>query len=141
MSILLQRKFVKLLQNYYEDKGCTPTRQELLNWVLLRKRTRLNYLFVPKDKMNRKFDDALGDCIEGTYTYIGYADDARTKLKVTLEGRDFICVGGYFQEVFKRRDKLTMFLFGVLSGGLGSATIWIFNFLRSSYSSFIIPYS
>ena len=123
----LQRKLVKLLQDYYEDSGWTPTREEFLNRVTSRKRTRLNYLFVKKEKFQRKFDDALGDSIEGPFRYIGYADpDTRTKLKVTLEGRDFIGFGGLFQEFFKRRDKLAMFLFGGGIGFMVPATLWFF---------------
>ena len=124
----LQRKLVKFLQGYYENSGWTPTREEFLNRIISRKRTRLNYLFVNKEKLKRRFDDILGDCIEGPFKYIGYNDpDTRTKLKVTLEGRDFIGFGGLFQEFFKRRDKLAMFLFG---GGIGliiSAVVWIFT--------------
>ncbi len=126
----LQRKLVKLLQDYYEDSGLTPTREEFLNRVLLRRGIILNYVFVKKDKLERKFDDALGDSIEGPLKYIGYADpDKRTKLKVTLEGRDFIGFGGLFQEFFKRRDKLAMFLFGSGAGIVGTIVIWIFTAL------------
>jgi hypothetical protein len=86
---------------------------------MLRKAMRINY-FCKKETFRRKIEDALGDCIEGPFKYIGYSDpEKRAELKVTLEGRDFIGFGGLFQEFFKRRDKLAMFLFG---GGMGFIT-------------------
>ena len=130
-SFRLQHKFVKLLQHYYEKEGWTPTREEFLQRVLRTPRFRWNYIFTKRETLQRMFDDSLGDCVEGVYQYISYTDAERSKLKVTLEGRDFIAFGGWFQELFKRRDKLAMFLFGGGAGVVGMVVLWIASMILS----------
>jgi len=131
--MLLQRRLVKILEEYNLNNQYGITRQDFVAFITENKLwPRINYFWYKKNKFSRKVDAVLGDCIRGAYGYISEDDDGLTIL-VTTRGRDFIKMPlGFFEEFLKRRKRTSHFLFGGALGVVITALAWFIAYLWPS---------
>lgn len=106
-EIYFQKDLVKTLNDYWRKDGAAPTREEFVSYFIQNKRFYNLFRFWKKNEEKlREVDDTLGDCLEGKWDYIGYADKERMKLRLTQEGRDFITWPGFLNQFIKRYGEL-----------------------------------
>ena len=117
--MLLQRRIVIILNDYFIDNGRGLSREDLVVYVAAKKLwPRLYYLWPREDKFRNRVDQALGDCIRGEFGYIEEDDDGQTLL-VTPKGRDFVSIlsGGFLEEYLKRRRRSSGYVIAVVTSG------------------------
>lgn len=119
--MLLERRLVKILEDYYIRKPTGINRQEFIIYITNKlKWHRFNY-FLKKDEFSNKIVRLLIDCIDGEY--ITESDGV---INVTTKGRDFIKLGGFIEEVLKKRGRLHRGLLQILSGAtIGAIITWL----------------
>lgn len=117
--MLLQRRLVIILNNYFIDHGKGLTREDFVTYVADKKLwPRLYYLWPRRDKFRNRVSQALGDCIRGEFKYIEEDEDGKNLL-VTPKGRDFVSMlsGGFLEEYLKRRHRSSGYVIAVLTSG------------------------
>ena len=136
LKMRLQRRIIKILQKT-NDRKVYPTRGEFTQILNVRCFLRLNNF--GWRNFESKVDDALGDSIapyekrgeELKEYYVDYYDEARTQLKVTKCGRDYLEFGGGWERLLEKRSKLVSFIFGGSIGSLigivGAGIVWLFS--------------
>lgn len=119
LDMLLQRRLVVMLNNYYINNGSGLSRDEFVNYVCNKMWPRLLYFWPQKDKFHNRINLVLGDCIRGGLSYIAEDDDGKTLL-VTTKGREFISILslGFYEEFRKRRKRSTDIIHERFTGGI-----------------------
>ncbi len=114
--MLLERRLVKILNNYNICKGET-NRSDFVNYITRSKIwPRINYYFVFNNQIfRRKIEICLDDCL--AYGFIN-----EKEFTVTKQGRDYIKLLGFLEEFLKRRKRTVVnslsFMIGVLTAYL-----------------------
>jgi len=119
--MLLERKLVKILENYYIKESAEINRQEFIAYIASNlKWLRFNY-FLKNDAFKNKIDHVLTDCIDSNFIV-----ESTGIINVTTKGRDFIKLGGFLEEILKKRGRLHRGLLQILSGAaVGAIITWL----------------
>lgn len=129
--MLLQRRLVVMLNNYYIKNGSGITREDFVEYVSNKIWPRLNYFWPRKERFKNRVDQTFGDCVRGNFAYASEDDDGK-KLLVTTRGREFISILslGFFEEFRKRRKRTTDVIYERVIGGffavIGSGLLFVF---------------
>lgn len=119
--MLLERRLVKILEDYYIRKPTGINRQDFIIYITNNLKWHGFNYFLKKNEFSNKIDRLLTDCIDGKY--ITESDGI---LNVTTKGRDFIKLEGFLEEVLKKRGRLHRGLLQILSGAaVGAIIAWL----------------
>jgi len=118
--MLLERRLVKIIEDYYIRKPTGIKRQDFIIYIANNlKWHRFNY-FLKKDEFSNKIDRLLTDCINDKYI-----TESDCIINVATKGRDFIKLGGFLEEILKKRGRLHRGLLQILSGAaVGAFITW-----------------
>ncbi|KKR15349.1 MAG: hypothetical protein UT43_C0002G0006 [Parcubacteria group bacterium GW2011_GWC1_39_29] len=131
-GMLLQRRLVVMLRNYYINNGFGISREEFVKYVADKIWPRLYYCWPKKEKFRNLINLELGYCIRGDLEYISEDDDGK-KLLVTSRGNNFISITslGFYEEFRKRRKRSTDIFHERIIGGLitvlFAGIVWAFS--------------
>lgn len=136
-TIFLQRRFVKLLCDYYENDGVRPTREEFLSYIVKKEKFYENFRLWRKnnddEKLRRRINMILGDCIEGKLDYMTYGDKKREKLFATTRGREFATSLGFFNELLIRYGAIVLVVISGVFGYLIKTIINLFSYIINNF--------
>jgi len=130
--MLLQRRLVVMLKDYYINNGSGISREEFVDYVAGKIWPRLYYCWPKKGKFRNRINLELGYCIRGDLGYISEDDDGK-RLLVTDRGSNFISIIslGFYEEFRKRRKRSTDILHERVTGGLITillaGIVWVFS--------------
>ncbi len=108
-----ERKIVKIIERYNLNNKTGLARKDFAEYIFEHKTWfKINYYFHNDLYIKNTINTILGDCILGSYQYIGRDDNGET-LIVTARGRAFIALPfGFLEECLKRRKRISGVLFG-----------------------------
>lgn len=120
--MLLERKLVEMLENHIIHKG-EISRSDFINYVTKERFwPRVNYPLISDEMFRRKMEGKIIDCIKRELV-----EEENGKIKVNMQGRDFLKILGFFEEFLKRRKRSVIGVLGFIIGTIVTLLISYFQ--------------